>query len=793
MGDAQSPQGAGEALLGVAPEPDDLEVRRAVAQAKTRLLGTAPAVCIGRYEVRQWLGAGAFGTVYAGYDPTMQRLVAIKVLRRDTSKSVDQWHAQLRREARAQAQVQHRNVAEVLDVGRAGDDAFIVMPYLAGGDVGQWARDDDPDVAEVLQAIVEAGRGLGAAHAAGLVHCDVKPGNLLRGGDGVVKVSDFGLATNDVHATTGGTPRYMAPEQRQRLPFDGRADQFSLAMVAVELLTGAVPPAHQARDARRLPHAMVATLGRALAHEPARRYSSITAFVDALGVASARSRRRWRVGPWIALGVGVAASVAMMPTHNPGGGIDCATLGQLGAGPFVHLAYPEWRPEAREEVRSRFAELSVGDPSYPLAALGKRVDSYLRSWVGTMQAVCAGGPTPPQLDCLQRQRSSALGALRSLHRVPVESLPNAVSWFDELASPRGCTQVTATPDPRDAGAQPQLAQARHLIRESKLREADALLLAVLAGESSVGRWGRAEAQYLRAKISVYLGDGDAAESLFAEAYANGTAAEHEVIAVESALNLAGFASERRDIEAARRWLAIADALVERGGRPPHLEAGWLITAMGIYLVSGESGRAIATGRQAVALLARGDAGPSERAVTAQQGLAVMLLMAQRPAEARDVVETGLATATQLWGPDSVRRAPLLDMLAATYTELGQMDVGLRYATEALALMHKRYGELHQAAVSTQFNLGSHLARAGRTVEAIEVLGSVVDRSEGFAGLLQAKALHALAEALLANGDLNEARLHAARALVEFEARPDVPDAMVDEVRALAASIDDALR
>ena len=171
---------------------------------------------IERYLIVGVLGAGAIGVVHAAYDPQLRRRVALKVLRPSASAA---GAPDLLREARAMAMLQHPNVIAVHDVGDAGGRLFVAMELVDGMTLRQWlARSRSP--AEAIAALVQAGRGLAAAHAAGLVHRDFKPDNVLVGHDGRVRVTDFGLARlgDDRDARRAGTPAYMAPEQLTSSP-----------------------------------------------------------------------------------------------------------------------------------------------------------------------------------------------------------------------------------------------------------------------------------------------------------------------------------------------------------------------------------------------------------------------------------------------------------------------------------------------------------------------------------------------------------------------------------------------
>jgi serine/threonine protein kinase len=170
----------GDTLVGAGASGGDDELPR----------GTS----IGRYVLLERLGVGGMGMVYAAFDPELDRKVAVKVLRANLGRNKEQFRARMQREAQAMARLQHPNVIAVYDVGTYGERVFLAMELVEGGTLKQWLRRDKPPLGAVMAAFLEAGRGLAAAHAAGLVHRDFKPENVLIGRDGRTRVTDFGLA-----------------------------------------------------------------------------------------------------------------------------------------------------------------------------------------------------------------------------------------------------------------------------------------------------------------------------------------------------------------------------------------------------------------------------------------------------------------------------------------------------------------------------------------------------------------------------------------------------------------------
>ncbi|MCK6491706.1 MAG: serine/threonine protein kinase, partial [Planctomycetes bacterium] len=233
-----------------------------LAAAPARAARTSPRRAGGRagaltgavwagYEVGDLLGSGGMGEVYLARVPSLDRLVALKVMALDVAAD-----ASLRRrwanEARALASLDHPQVVRVLASGEEAELPYLAMELLEGGSLAEelaglrLAGRRHPPLA-ALELALQAARGLAAAHAAGLVHRDVKPGNLMRAGDGALKVVDFGLvrfageAALTVAGSALGTPAYMAPEQGRGESCDARSDVYALGCVLYELLTGRPP------------------------------------------------------------------------------------------------------------------------------------------------------------------------------------------------------------------------------------------------------------------------------------------------------------------------------------------------------------------------------------------------------------------------------------------------------------------------------------------------------------------------------------------------------------------------
>jgi eukaryotic-like serine/threonine-protein kinase len=201
-----------------------------------------------RYELRDRLGQGGAGTVWRGHDRALDRPVAVKLLHADLAEDPDAG-TRFRTEATAAAKLTHPNAVLVYDLGRDGDDDYLVMELVEGVNLGDVLRDGPLPAGLAAHVGAQVAAALGTAHGAGIVHRDVKPGNVLLTGDGIAKLADFGIARALGAVTarltrTGmvlGTARYLAPEQLRDDPIDARADVYALGLVLHEALSGRPP------------------------------------------------------------------------------------------------------------------------------------------------------------------------------------------------------------------------------------------------------------------------------------------------------------------------------------------------------------------------------------------------------------------------------------------------------------------------------------------------------------------------------------------------------------------------
>jgi serine/threonine protein kinase len=306
---------------------------------------------IGRYKIVRELGRGAMGVVYHAIDPNIGRPVAIKTIRLGdgrTPEEQERLRERLFREARSAGMLSHPGIVTIYDVEQQGELAYIAMEYVDGPTLDSILSREQPVKPEDMFSILsQTAAALDYAHGRGIVHRDIKPANIMITADGTTKIADFGIAkitANDQLTMTGtivGTPHYMSPEQVQGQGVDGRSDQFSLGVIAYEMLTGEKPYTgeHLTTVVYKIvaeepvpPHRLNASLNgvidsalrKALSKKPDSRYGTCQEFAQALEKACA-STRGWKTmsrggslnEPTVVEAAAPRPAVKLPPARNP--------------------------------------------------------------------------------------------------------------------------------------------------------------------------------------------------------------------------------------------------------------------------------------------------------------------------------------------------------------------------------------------------------------------------------------------------------------------------------------------
>jgi serine/threonine protein kinase len=262
---------------------------------------------LGKYEVRRQLGRGAMGIVYEGYDPFIQRTVALKTIRKELldQERAQEMLARFQREAQAGGRLNHPNIVAIYDYGEDQDTAYIAMEFIEGKELKELfaenIRFELPSLIDIMSQLLSA---LNYSHQHGVVHRDIKPANIIVMTNGQVKIADFGIARLESSNLTQtgsimGTPNYMSPEQFMGQGVDGRSDLFSAGVIFYQLLTGEKPFIGESTTTImyqilnntpnapsvlnvQLPTAFDGVTRKALAKRPADRFQTGQEFIDAI-------------------------------------------------------------------------------------------------------------------------------------------------------------------------------------------------------------------------------------------------------------------------------------------------------------------------------------------------------------------------------------------------------------------------------------------------------------------------------------------------------------------------------
>jgi eukaryotic-like serine/threonine-protein kinase len=391
---------------------DDALIRWVEQQQERRASELRIGAKVERYGIVRRVGEGGMGVVYAAHDPELDRPVAIKVMHR-TKSAPGEENRRMLREARALAKVSHPHVVAVYDVGMVEDRVFLVMELVEGTTLREWLlapRDRDA----ILDAFIQAGRGLAAAHAAGLVHRDFKPENVLLGDDGRVRVTDFGLARAarpepddsriTVSAAVVGTPSYMAPEVQRGDDADARSDQFSFGVALYRAHAGHSPRPDLplASDGNAVPRRLRRVLRRALSLDREARFSTMHELVSELEKCRrGRSERRLILALGIAL-MAIASGAAYGALRSPDTldetGAAAAAAARDAPGETSALLPPPTVPTVESPVTT--AETATATPAAPALPLGPKPPPAPASEPPAIPTPASETPTPPAADPL---------------------------------------------------------------------------------------------------------------------------------------------------------------------------------------------------------------------------------------------------------------------------------------------------------------------------------------------------------------------------------------------------------
>ena len=716
---------------------------------------------VGRYEISERIGSGSMGVVLRAHDPRLDREVAIKLLRSNTA-SDRRASARLQREAQALAKLSHPNVIDVFDVGTAHGQVFVAMEYVAGQTLDAWQCNEAPSQAAVIDAYLQAGRGLAAAHHAGLVHRDFKPANVLRGLDGRVQVVDFGLAAppqeHEAKATLGsmdedptdvrmtatgfvvGTPAYMSPEAHCGDPVDAQSDQFSFCVSLFEALWGARP--FVGRTAKQVaaqavsgdvlippgvdvPAALRDAVLRGLSPSPADRWPSMDALLERL------QRRRRSPWPWL-----TAAGTAFVVVS---GLFYAGSSASTGCEQQAAVVEQIWSSTVQERVHQAFArsELSYAEETWP--RVRDHLDEHTSALAEARQRTCGvrvsdSVPTE-QLDlraaCLERRTDELQGVITVLEQADAAAVRNAVRVLGSLGPPEVCDDdvfAATLPPPPPAVAQ-QVERARRDIAEAKAKRragqyasAEALAHEVIVRAEPLGYAPLlAEARYLLARVLESDGRYEAAEREMSEAVMIAQGANHDELVAEISTELIYVVgSKRRRPEEAERWVRHARAAIGRLSDAREAETFLQSTLGNFHWSRGELDLAREHFERALEAREQQLGPHSPTTLIVRSNLAMVLHDLGDNVEARALIERTLADRVEVYGPSHPEIAATYANLAVIEQSMGERDDAAGHTRQALELLERSVGREHPHYPQMLINLSNNEYYRGNIAEALRL-------------------------------------------------------------------------
>jgi len=738
---------------------------------------------IGRFTVLEEIGRGGMGIVYSAYDPTLDRRVAVKVLRADAAEGTGTaGRARLLREAQATARLSHPNVITVYEVGTLGDDVFVATEYIEGETLRRWigTGDDRKEWPEILRAYIQAGRGLAAAHEAGLVHRDFKPENVLVDENGRARVLDFGLAraVGDAAGISGvvdvdddesptesrrrssanlevpitwdgavmGTPSYMAPEQHSGGRVDARSDQFAFCIALYEALHGERP--FQGPDVLSLrtnivsgeraevparypvPAWLDAVLDRGLRIKPVDRFESMEDLLGELSRDRSRRRRRVQLGLGLAFaGFGGALAYGTLFGRVTGGAGDpCADQSdKLDA---------VWGDVKSEEVRAAFEGTGLAHARETFDAIKPVLDDYTQHWDDTRRQVCEAASESEELfdvrqACLNRRLSELRAATAVLGRADDAVVQSAAHVIEQLRDPSTCATMDTLqiemPLPKDEADATQVMELRHALDEVKaLVDTGNQDEALTKAADVVSAARELDYQPLVAESLLQLGlvhaksgrYGDAAVA-FESAMWAAEVSRHDTAAVDiwnAWIRTVGY--QLHDHEAAEEMIPRQDAALHRLGDDDRRWASGFKARAAVSFDRGEFDGAVENLERARELLDSDAINEPARLASVLQNLGTALYRAGRLEESEATLRRAVELLEAVPGP----RHPALSAVHQSLGGLARMrDDPLRAVVHyrlALEIFTETHLPSHPGTTTCHRNLGDALAISDRLEDAV---------------------------------------------------------------------------
>jgi tetratricopeptide (TPR) repeat protein len=671
------------------------------------------------------------------------------------------------------AMLSHPNVISVYELGTLGKNVFIVMEYVPGRTLTEWVKQKERSPREVLQAFIQAGKGLAAAHAAGMVHRDFKPDNVLVRSDGQVKVVDFGLARGLESETSShlpsapeaqdpstrrplatrltktgiflGTPAYMAPEQLLGKRTDARTDQFGFCVALYEALYGQRPfegdsvevlsqniAKGRIKEPSRLgqrPSWVRPILLRGLRADPDERYPSVESLLKALSRDPRVLRQR-------ALAVAFAAFT--LAAMGMGYRQVIQRQGQLCKGAEKELS-TVWDKERERAVDNSFsgtgAELSVEAFAYTKNAL----DEYAQRWVRIRTEACEatrlrGDQSEELLDlrmqCLSQRKEELRALVEQFTKADTKVVRKSVEAAQSLAPLDDCSNIEVLKAPVRPPADPASRARVDEVRRARAR-AEALRIAGKAAEAlplAAGLVAEAKATHYRpveaevldlvGRLQKAKGEYASAEQSFNEAILAAEAGRHDDLLARARIQLVAIAARQDHYPQAHERAKQAFSAIERAGNNDRHLASLFISLGFLSRSEAKYQQALDYYQQAKALSERSLGSTNLELATSLENIGTVLTETGQRDQAFEHLQRALALREKALGPMHPSIGKSLFSIAAIFLLRGEYEEARRLYERALAIDEKAFGPWSPDAADSLENLGAIYALLGRYDEAL---------------------------------------------------------------------------
>lgn len=719
------------------------------------------------------------GVVYAAYDPGIDRRVALKFLNADRAERGQVQEARLLREAQAMGRLSHPNVAVAYEVGLFGQHVFLAMEFVDGQDLRTWLSRRDLTSSEILAVFLAAGRGLAAAHAAGIIHRDFKPANVLVDKHDRPRVTDFGLSRatedggevgdlvdsqTDAELSPGdhlaarltrtgavlGTPSYMSPEQHVGDRVDERSDQFSFCVALYEALYQAHPygetpslPGQQDLVAGKpvvvptkpaLSRRFRRALERGLHVKPADRFSSMDALLSELSHRPTFSRRY------------LAAAIVLVGLLGAGSYAAIADTTEATAGPHCDAGETRmegvWGSSRRRLLREAFERSAASGAEKTWSALSAILDKRATAWSDMYDAACAathldGTQSAAILDlrteCLERKRQELKGLVDVLSdQHDAKIFDQALVAAESLSQISGCADVSnlraVVPLPEDEKSRARVATVRQQMNRSltlyelgKYEQGRDQLLA-LKEEAHHLRYAPLVAEVTSAlgnHLSV-LGKMAEAEGTLFEAADQAVRGGDRSVEAETWIHIVINYSRLGRVPEADLAARMAVLAVNRANGDSQMRARLMNNLGAARYTAGKFEEAFDDFRRSADLASASFGRMSVRYANAVGNTGATLIELGRVREALSYLEESLAVRRAILRPDHVDISYSLNPLGSAYLALGMAEKGREMFKASLAIRQKEYGPEHPETTFTLVALAQAEAGRGNYGEALKM-------------------------------------------------------------------------